>query len=186
MNTNDAQLRINRVLRDGEQLLAFEEALALPYADPELRMISGSSRAPVWVAVTPARLIELGSNDHVVSARWADMTSLGVHKVGRKWQYQWQHHTQEIPYAPIQVSQGFADVLTGVQSGAIQLVTLPEETTTYTVIDEPHDSSALGRTAAAMGLPEKRCICDACGDTIGMDKPYGSQCSTCHRTIQGP
>ena len=88
MNSNDARLRINRVLREGEQSLIFEEALALPHTDPELRMISGSRKAPVWVAVTPVRLIEVGGNDHITSARWADMASLGVHKAGRKWQYQ--------------------------------------------------------------------------------------------------
>lgn len=184
MNSNDARLRINRVLRDGEQTLVFEEALALPYTDPELRMISGSRNAPVWVAVTPARLIEVGSNDHITSARWADMASLGVHKAGRKWQYQWQHHTQRIPYAPIQVSQSFAELLQGIQAGRVPLSALPEETTTYTVEVRSHDDSALGRTAAAMGLPEKQCICDACGSTVGMDKPHGSECWTCHRVFR--
>lgn len=125
MNSTDARLRINRVLRDGEQSLIFEEALALLHTDPELRMIPGSRNTPVWVAVTPVRLMEVGSNDHITSARWADMASLGVHKAGRKWQYQWQHHTQKIPYAPIQVGQPFAELLQGIQAGRVPVSALP-------------------------------------------------------------
>lgn len=184
MHSNDARLRINRVLRGAEQILIFEEALALPYTDPELRMFSGSHTAPVWVAVTPARLVELGSNGNITSARWVDMASLGVHKAGRKWQYQWQHRTQSIPYAPIQVSQPFAELLRGIQAGSVPLSSLPEETTTFTVVDRPHDDFALGRTAASMGIPERRCICDACGSSVGLEEPNGSECLACLRVLR--
>ena len=183
MNSNDAQLRINHVLRSNEQLLAFEQAVAMPYDDPSMRLITGSSPRPIWVAITPARLIELRSNGHLTSAPWGHMASLGIHKAGRKWQYQWQHITQTMPYAPVQVSEQFGQVLQRVQSGAIPLMALPDESTTYTVLDEPHGDSALGRTATAMSIPEKRCVCDACGATVGIEAPYGAECPTCHRTI---
>lgn len=184
MNTNDAQVRLSRILQRGEQPLIFEEATALPFDDPELRLFSGNSRASVWVAVTPCRIIEIGGNDNVHSARWSDMDWLRVQKQGRKWRYEWQRVGQYMAYAPIQVSRDLAEILDGVQQGSISLSVLPDEDTDYTVMDSPHESSSMGVVAAAMGVPEKRCICDSCGSTVGIDEPFGDDCPSCLRILR--
>jgi len=184
MNTNDAQMLLTRVLHQGEQVLVFEQGVALPSDDPGLRAFMGSSSQPIYVAVTPARLIEIQDNGNVDSGRWSDMASLFVSKSGRQWRYQWQRVNQRQPYAPIQVSKVFAEVLQGIQGGSVSLMALPPETTTYTVVDMPHDNSSAGRTAAAVGMAEKRCICDACGSEIGIETPFGEECMSCCRTLQ--
>jgi len=183
MNTSDAQARLARVQHDGEQVLAFEQAVALPFDDPSMRALLGNSSRPIYVAVTPARLIEIQDNGNVDSGRWSDMASLKVSKSGRHWRYQWQHITQGEPYSQIQVSKEFAEVLQGIQGGSVTLMALPPETATYSVVDRPHDNSSVGRTAAAMGTAEKRCICDACGSEIGIETPFGEECMCCCRKL---
>jgi hypothetical protein len=183
MQINDMQLRVQRVLRPEEVVLRAEIAMAVPYDDPDMRLISGSQSAPLFVAVTPARLIEIGQNDHVSSGRWGDMSALSVHKAGRKWLYQWLRQGQTMPYQPVQISSEMAEHLTGIQAGRVPLMSLSEEGTTYSRVLRPHDNSPVGQVAKKMGMSEVALICDACGDTVGLGEPYGTECLVCHRQL---
>jgi hypothetical protein len=183
MHANDMHLRLQRLLRTHETVLQAEVATALPYDDPDMRLLTGNQSAPVFVAVTPARLIEIGQNDHASSGRWGDMSALSVRKVGRKWRYQWQRQGQNMPYQPMQVSSEMAELLTGVQAGRVPLMSLPEEWTTYSRVARPHDNSSVGQVAKKMGMAEVALLCDACGGTVGLGEPYGTECLVCHRQL---
>lgn len=166
MNRDQAWQRLHRILRPEEQILGFCDALALPYEDPEMRLISGSTQVPVWVSLTPARLVEIGANDQLRSTLWGDIGNLEVVQQRKQWQYSIRHRTQDIPYTPIRIDPQFAALLQWVQSGGVPLTNLPRESSSY----------------SPTGVGEFL-HCDYCFEIVGESKIFSRSCKGCHREL---
>ena len=166
MDRDSAWQRTQRILRPEEQILGFCDAVALPYEDPEMRLISGNGQVPVWVSLTPARLIEISATDLLRSTLWGDIGSLEIVQKRKRWQYSIRHSTQSIPYSPIQVDSEFAALLQSVQSGAVPLTNLPRESSSYS-------STGVGEILQ----------CDKCSEIVGKSRIYSSSCNGCHREL---
>lgn len=157
-----AEQLVTGCLRPGEELLHFTEGIKLGMQGFPSSLGGGNQKT--WVAVTPARLIEVHlRNQTPSSGAWADMTWLRAFKERRRWYYQWQHKTQSMEYSPVEVTREFAETLQAIQSGVISTMLLPVESCAPLRYHRPHDDSTSGQFAQAMNFSEFRYQCGSCG-----------------------
>jgi len=159
-----ASQRLDDVLRGNEKVLAFGEGIS--YGIPGMPASLGGADQRVWVAVTPARLIQIRENQiDPRSTVWAEVKWLRVFKQKRKWHYQWLHVTQDSPgagpYEPVRVEESIARALEDIQSGREPLEPLADEV--CIPIRLPRDTSTNLDTLArqrgwAMDSYEYRCL----------------------------
>jgi len=156
--------RIRDVLRGDEKVLAISEGVS--YGIPGMPRGFGGGDARVWVAVTPARLIEISENQFDPrSSAWTEVKWLSVFKRKRKWHYQWLHVSQDSPgagpYQPVRIDESVARALEDIQSGRQAVTMLAEEACTPIrfVRDTSTSLDALARERGwALDPYEYRCL----------------------------